>query len=131
MESKVTSTTSSASALDGMLKPGMAYADFRKAVLGQDWTPVVDSQCKANVVGANHETLCAENPDLAACQVCDQVPELSACSGDGYCLTKFQHAGSGEALETTSYGMIEDWNVSGEDSRLQVLRWTFSGPSEP
>ena len=29
------------------------------------------------------------------------------------------------------YGMVEDWNVSGEDSRLQLSKWSFSKDSAP
>lgn len=118
--------TSAGQALDRALKSGMAYADFRKRVLAGGWMPVVDAECKVNVVGGNHETLCAQNPDLVSCQVCDRMPELSACSGDGHCLVRFSHTGEGEALEATGYGMIEDWNVHGEDSRLQLSQWSFS-----
>jgi hypothetical protein len=112
--------------LQGLLKAGMAYADFRNAVLANGWKPVVDPQCKANVVGGNHASLCAANPDLASCQVCDQMPELSACSGDGHCLVRFEKPEKGEVLEATGYGMIEDWSVPGDDSRLQLSKWEVS-----
>lgn len=113
-------------ALNGILKKGMAYADFRNQLLAHGWMPVIDAGCKANVVGTNHVALCADNPDLATCQVCDQMPELNACSGDGHCLVRFQNTDNTEIMEATSYGMIEDWNVSGEDSRLQVSQWDIS-----
>ncbi|WP_141400856.1 hypothetical protein [Pseudoxanthomonas wuyuanensis] len=118
-------------ALEAVLQAGMAYADFRKQVLAQGWTPVPDAQCKANVVGENHDAVCSQDPDLATCKVCDQMTELSACSGDGRCMVRFRHDASGESLEATGYGMIEDWNVSGEDSRLQLSRWSFSKDSSP
>lgn len=118
-------------ALEAVLKAGMAYADFRKQVLAQGWTPVRDAQCKANVVGENHQAVCSQDPNLAICKVCDQMTELSACSGDGHCLVRFRHDASGESLEATGYGMIEDWNVSGEDSRLQLSKWSFSKDSAP
>jgi len=117
-------------ALEAVLKAGMAYADFREQTLAQGWTPVPDVQCKANVVGENHEAVCSQDPNLASCKVCDEMAELSACSGDGHCLVRFRHA-SGENLEATGYGMVEDWNVSGEDSRLQLSKWSFSKDSAP
>lgn len=118
-------------ALEAVLKAGMAYADFRKQALDQGWTPVPDAQCKANVVGENHATVCSQDPNLATCKVCDEMTELSACSGDGHCLVRFKHGASGENLEATGYGMVEDWNVSGEDSRLQLSKWSFSKDSAP
>lgn len=125
-ETKVDQTASSS--LQAVLKPGMAYADFREQVLAQGWAPVPDAQCKANVVGADHEKICSQDANMVACKVCDEMPELSACSGDGHCLVRFRHAG-GEVLEATGYGMIEDWNVAGEDSRLQISKWSFSQDS--
>lgn len=118
-------------ALEAVLQAGMAYADFRKQVLAQGWSPIPDAQCKVNVVGENHQAVCSQDPDLATCKVCDQMTELSACSGDGHCLVRFRHDASGESLEATGYGMIEDWNVSGEDSRLQLSRWSVSKAPSP
>ncbi len=108
------------------LREGMPYADFRQKVLAHGWTPLVDPQCKANVVGGNYEALCSEHPDLTSCQVCEQMPELSAYSGDGYGLMRFHKSGVDESLEVTSIGMISDWDVLGDDSRLQVVEWWFS-----
>jgi len=122
-------TTPAGQALARGLTAGMAYGDFRKLVLSSGWTPVVDPQCKANVVGENHEALCKEHSDLTGCQVCDQLPELSAYSGDGYCLVRFHHTGDGEILKATCNGMISDWNVPGDNSRLQVSKWNFSKAS--
>jgi hypothetical protein len=118
-------------ALEAVLKAGMAYADFREQALAQGWAPVPDGQCKANVVGENHETVCSQDPSLATCKVCDEMTELSACSGDGHCLVRFKHGASGEHLEATGYGMVEDWSVLGEDSRLQLSKWSFSKDSAP
>lgn len=126
-----TKAQTASAALQAVLKAGMAYADFRKQVLAQGWTPVPDTQCRANVVGGDHEAVCSQDPNLATCKVCDQMTELSACSGDGHCLVRFRHDASGESLEATGYGMVEDWNVSGEDSRLQLSKWSFSKDSAP
>lgn len=115
--------------LEAVLKAGMAYADFRKQALAQGWTPVQDDQCASNVAGRNHQTVCSQNPNLAACKVCNQMTELSTCSGDGHCLVRFRHETSGESLDATGYGMIEDWSVSGEDSRLQLSKWSFARDS--
>lgn len=102
------------------LSEGMAYADFRKAVLAKGWKPKVDAQCKANVVGGNFDQVCKDHPDQ--CKVCDEVPELSSCSGDGHCLMNFGR-GAGQALAVSTYGEIADWTVSGASSRLSVKWW--------
>jgi hypothetical protein len=102
------------------LSEGMAYADLRKAVLAKGWKPKVDAQCKANVVGGNADQVCQGNPAL--CKVCDELPELSSCSGDGHCLMNFER-GAGEALAVSTYGEIVDWNVPGKASRLSVKWW--------
>lgn len=102
---------------------GMAYADFRSAVIEQGWYPRPDEECRANVLGGNEATLCARNPDLASCKACDVLPELSSCSGDGYCLMRFQMDGGTQVLNATTMGMIEDATVSGESSRLRLTHW--------
>lgn len=115
-------TAAAAPALPGVRK-GMAYADFRRAVLGQGWQPVVDKQCKANVVGGNYATLCANGgPD--SCKACDELPELSACSGDGACAMVFRH--DGDRLEVGTLGDIGDRHVQGGDSGLNVTGWTVT-----
>jgi hypothetical protein len=103
---------SSTNDLQAALKKDMAYADLRKLVVAAGWSPVVDPKCKENVGD--------EGP------LCDQLPEVESCSGDGYCLMHFERTGTGEKLDVTAYGMTEDWNVAGEDSRLNVVEWTFS-----
>lgn len=121
-----TAQASAAGPLADVLKQDMAYGDLRKAVLAQGFAPVPDAQCRAQVVG--DEKTCAENPDLAICKACGEIPELSAYTGDGYAKTRFRNAQTGQRLEVVSYGMIEDWNVGDADSRLRVTAWTFAGP---
>lgn len=118
--------TAAGKALVPGLKEGMAYADFRKLVLANGWTPVVTPACTANVVGGDHAAVCEANPDQIICRICELMPELDSYSGDGYSLVRFRHAGDGEQVEATGYGMIEDWNVPGDESRLQVVGWEFS-----
>jgi hypothetical protein len=102
-------------------KKGMAYADFRRAALETGWSPVVDPQCNANVIGENFADLCSAHPGLDDCHVCAEIPELGACSGDGYCgMTFTRHA---QNLEVTTYGMTDDRKIRGSSSRLQVVGW--------
>lgn len=111
------------SSLHDALKKDMAYADLRKLALDGGWKTVADPQCRTQVVG-HDEQVCKENPDMSICRACTDIPELSAYSGDGYAITRFDHGG--ERLQVTSYGMLEDWNVAGEESRLRVVEWSFT-----
>lgn len=61
--------------LRGFLKKDMAYADLRAAVLARGWKPVPIAECKKNVGGDT--------------TICDHLPELESCSGDGYCISHF------------------------------------------
>lgn len=99
------------SKLEEVLKKDMAYADLRTAVLAHGWRPVATAECKTNVGGDG--------------AICDHLPELESCSGDGYCISHFENQ-VGQRLDVTSYGMSEDWNVLGDDSRFNVVEWSFS-----
>lgn len=103
---------------------GMAYADFRNAILAHGWLPMVDLRCKANVVGADYESLCAKGSD--SCKACDDLPELSACSGDAVCMMHFRDARTNRQLEVDTYGDIRDRAAHGTDSQLNVTGWTVS-----
>jgi len=105
------------------LTKGMAYADLRKIALQSGWAPVVDPECRSNVMGSNHEELCKSDTS-ELCTVCDDLPEVSSCSGDGYCGMYFSN--NGRQLHVVTFGMIEDWKVSGTTSRLSVDGWDFS-----
>jgi hypothetical protein len=96
----------SGGSLDGTLKKDMPYADL----------------CKANVVGADYEKQCAKDPGM--CKVCDNLPELSSCSGDGACLMHFQKAG--QTLKVVTYGSTDDWNVHGASSQMNVTGWSVA-----
>lgn len=102
--------------LDGKLKKDMAYADLRKLLLTEGWTPLADPGCKDNVGG---EAL-----------ICDKVPELETCSGDGHCAMNFQNTATAARLRVTTYGEYSDWNVPGPESRLAVTGWDFSGADQ-
>lgn len=111
--------------LQSVIKKDMAYADLRKLLLGDGWEPVKDPQCRVRVAGYDEKT-CDENPDLALCTACEQMPELSAYSGDGFATSQFKDVRAGKTLKVVSYGMIEDWNITGEDSRLRVEEWEIA-----
>lgn len=104
-------------------KKGMAYAEFRNVATAAGWSAVVDPQCKANVIGENYAALCAAHAELDDCRVCDDLPELGACSSDGYCGMTFSK--QTQQLRVTTYGMTDDRSVQGDKSRLQVVGWTI------
>lgn len=116
--------------LDAFLKKGMAYGDFRKLVLGKGWEPVANLECKANLVGDGADALCAQNPQLTSCRICDELPELDSCSNDAHCLMRFHHPDAAGTLEVTGYGEVEYWNETGEDAGLQITGWEIAAPKE-
>jgi hypothetical protein len=107
----------SAHFLESQLTKGMAYADLRKTALTNGWVPLASPNCKTNVGGA--------------ALVCDQIPEVNACSGDGYCLMFFKHVNSGKRFSVSTYGPSDDWQISGEASRLRVKQWGMVDPTAP
>lgn len=81
----------SASELLGQkLKTGMAYEDLRKIVLANGWLPLVTPECKENVGGE--------------AKICDQQPEVEACSGDGHCNMFFANSDGYSKLKVGTYG---------------------------
>lgn len=120
----VASTNAShAASLDNVHK-GMAYADFRAALMGDGWEPMADTKCKAKVVGADYQAQCAKGLD--SCKACDDLPELSACSGDAVCLMRFRDARTDRQLNVSTYGDITDRKVQGKGSQLGVTGWEVS-----
>jgi hypothetical protein len=123
-------TSNPATDLDALLKKGMAYGDFRKLVLDKGWEPVVNPECKANLVGDGADDLCAKNPQLISCRTCDVLPELDSCSSDAHCLMRFHHPDVAGTLEVTGYGEVEYWSETGEDAGLQVTGWEIAASKE-
>ncbi|MFC3651050.1 hypothetical protein ACFONN_05805 [Dyella humi] len=111
---------------DGVLESGMDYAYLRRAVLAHGWTPAVNKHCKANVAGDDYKTLCTAHPNLQDCKVCDQMPELSECSVDGYCLMHFHNASTNQTMEVGTYGDTTGWSVHEKDSQLGVTGLTVT-----
>lgn len=109
--------------LERVVKKGMAYADFRNEALALGWKPVVDPQCKVNVAGSDHAALCEESPGIMSCRACDEIPELSAYSGDARSLSVFRNDAAGLLLEVSGAGELSDWDITGGESGLQVMAW--------
>ena len=100
-----------------MWENGMAYATLRSRLLSRGWVPLPEAQCRANVAGDNHATLCAADPQQ--CEPCEALPELSACSGTGQCTMQFQGAG-GQSLRVSTYGDVHRSTATGEREDLVV-----------
>ena len=107
------------------LHAGMGYADFRERVLAHGWTPRASATCRADMVGDDAAAVCARDPQLIACRICDALPELQSCSGDARCLVRFGHAGSAQDLEARAYGEVDAWRDAGDDAGLQITAWDF------
>ncbi len=90
----------------------MPYADLRKRLTDAGWLPMRDPMCQENVGG--------EAP------VCDALPEVESCSGDGHCVMHFANAAEGKRIRVTTYGPFERWNVAGEEATFAVNSWDVS-----
>ena len=101
-----------------VLKPGMSYVEFRAAALSAGWKPHVEPECRANVYGRDGGPNDGTN-------ICTQLPELEACSGDGHCSMVFENSGSSKRMGVTTYGDYLKWNVPGEESALAVREWNY------
>ncbi|HEU4669212.1 MAG TPA: hypothetical protein VFR91_00770 [Dyella sp.] len=119
-------TARSAAPAAGALHAGMAYGSFRKAMLDHGWRPLPDARCLANVVGGNAQTLCSTHPELASCRACTDVPELSACSGDGHCQMQFRHGDTQEVMRANTFGPLRDWNAPADRSQLRITSWQIA-----
>lgn len=51
------------------------------------------------------------------------MTELVDYSGDGHVLANFHHRSTNHAINVYALGMLEDWEVHGDDSRLQYTSW--------
>ena len=115
---------------DGMaivsdLHAGMAYATFRERVLSHGWTPRASPSCRTDLIGDDASAICASSPQLAACHLCESLPELQSCSSDARCLMRFGHSDSAQDLEARAYGEIDAWRDTGDEAGLQITAWEF------
>lgn len=97
--------------LQTVLSKNMPYADLRSIVLQKGWMSLRSPDCKENVGGT--------------AAVCDEIPEVNSCSGDGYCLMYFESRGNGQRLSVTTYGPYSAWNAtdSQQKATLSVVNW--------
>lgn len=94
--------------LEDKLKKGMAYQELRKIVIANGWLPLVTPECKENVGGE--------------AKICDQRPEVEACSGDGHCNMQFSHASDRTKLRVGIYDdHVKFWDFSSIRNSNQVI----------
>ena len=96
--------TPSARPLPAAVAEGKPYAGVREALLADGWLPLRDPDCRSNIGGD--------------ADVCDELPEVESCSGDGHCNMAF--ADGARRLAITTYGPYDRWNAPGQESALQV-----------
>lgn len=118
-----TSTSADGMAIVSDLHAGMAYATFRERVLARGWTPRASPSCRTDLVGDDASAVCASSPQLAACHLCEDLPELQSCSSDARCLVRFSYPDSPQDLEARAYGEIDAWRDTGDDAGLQITTW--------
>lgn len=101
-----------ASSIEQSFKKEMPYADMRQSLLDADWLPLRDPKCWENVGGT--------------AEVCNQLPEVESCSGDGYCVMYFANKNQQLVIKIGTYGPYERWNVEKEKASLAVNFWEIS-----
>ena len=97
----------------GAVRAGMDYAAFRRTLLAAGWQAKADPDCVQNVYGGDG----TRKPGQS--NICRELPEIEACSGDGYCVANFTYAATRRLIRVTSYGDYGLWQRKG----LSVLGW--------
>ena len=98
--------------IEKSFRKGMPYADLRKQLLTAGWLPLRDPSCWDNVGGE--------------ATVCNELPEVESCSGDGYCIMYFANAANAERIRIGTYGPYDRWNDPQEKNALAVNFWEIS-----
>jgi hypothetical protein len=102
--------------IESMLRQDLPYADVRQFVLTSGWNPAINPDCKTNVGGT--------------AAICDELAELEACSGDGYCKMRFNHRFQPVPLTIITYGDYQGWNSPRSKDKLKVKTWEFAPQSQ-
>lgn len=97
----------------GAVRSGMDYSAFRRALLGAGWQAPANPECVTGVYGGDGTRAAGES------NVCRELPEIEACSADGYCVMNFSGP-SGRRIRVTTYGDYSAWRQPG---LLSVLGW--------
>lgn len=98
----------------GAVRSGMDYSAFRRALLDAGWQAPANPDCVTGVYGGDG-TRAAGEPNI-----CRELPEIEACSGDGYCVMNFADLRAGRRIRVTTYGEYGAWR---QPEALAVLGW--------
>lgn len=97
----------------GAVRSGMDYAAFRRTLLAAGWQAKADPGCVQGVYGGDG----TRKPGQS--NICRELPEIEACSGDGYCVASYVHPRTRRRIRVTSYGDYGQWQRKG----LSILGW--------
>ncbi|WP_159566712.1 hypothetical protein [Budvicia diplopodorum] len=110
-------SSANASPIEQSFKKEMPYADVRQSLLKADWLPLRDPQCWDNVGGT--------------ADVCNQLPEVESCSGDGHCVMHFANKNQQLEIRISTYGPYKSWNIEKEKASLTVKFWEILPIKQP
>lgn len=93
------------------------YFQKREKLTAAGWTPVVSPGCKADVYGN-------DQPPAGKINICDVLPEIESCSGQGNCAMHFENKATAKKLNVYTYGDYgADWNKPDSGGAMIVESW--------
>jgi hypothetical protein len=99
-----------------------SFVEFRKKLIGDGWSPVVNPHCLEAVIGADYGDYCSKYPHDIECRACEMVPEIFIYTSQGYLTTRYVKDGT--PLGVLAYGDIQDLDEPGRYG-LSVLVWDY------
>ncbi|HEY9602053.1 MAG TPA: hypothetical protein V6C85_10620, partial [Allocoleopsis sp.] len=103
----------SAEVLEIKLRKNMPYQDAKSLLVNAGW-----QYASLPAYGYRETDEKVRSECFGQVNICNEYPELSACSGQGYCLMSF-YDHFGNVLSVTTYG-----SLMSED--LQVIGWSLN-----
>ncbi|KRA81218.1 hypothetical protein [Altererythrobacter sp. Root672] len=98
----------------GAVQVGMDYGALRGVLLVAGWEAASDTDCVKGVYGGTG----ARTPGQE--NICRDLPEIEACSGDGHCVMYFSNPRTDHRVRITTYGDLRAWE---QKNQLSVLGW--------
>lgn len=103
----------SAEVLEIKLRKNMPYQDAKALLVNAGW-----QYASLPAYGYRETDEKVRSECFGEVKICNEYPELSACSGQGYCLMSF-YDHFGNALSVTTYGSLMS-------QELQVIGWSLN-----
>lgn len=119
----LSTSASSADRASERARREIAYAEFRRIVLGYGPMPIADAPCREHAIGNDDAAQCDEYAD--GCKACDELSEPGECGGEGDCGTVFGDVGAGDGMTARPHGDRGDRHVRDDDSILDAADWTI------